>query len=169
MRFRPHYRSYGTVIVTAMLVTFLWSVVDGQAASTSPGLFSAFHRNVWCHSILQLPGKTAEEGRLLIVNHYPGKRLRRVLEDMRFQEGAIPTLLDAERETVCFRSWRDAFLKDMRRAQMIEGYESLIATWPEATFKEAIMTMTFQRNGVEKVRTLLYRQAEQQQREATNP
>ena len=161
--------AYGLIIVAAMLLSLLWVMLDNQASSHSPGLMAPFRRHVWCNTIIQLSDENDKEGRMLIVNHYPGKQLSRVLEDYGFQVQAIPPLLDADKKTQCFHSWREAAISDVRFGQMIKEYAGVIAQWEEATFREAIITMTFQENGEDKLRSALFRQAQQQQREATTP
>ena len=86
MQSLPNHRNYGLVIVAAMLLSLLWVMVDSQAASTNPGLLAPLRRHVWCLTIVQVSDKNdAGEETNLILNHYPGKQLRRVMEDLAFR------------------------------------------------------------------------------------
>lgn len=168
MQSLPNHRNYGLIIAAAILCSLLWVTLDNQASSSQPGLLAPLRRHVWCHTIVKLPVNGDEEGTRLILNHYPGKKLTRVMEDFGVSQQAIQTLTKAEKETVCFTNWRDATLKDLRFGQMIEGYEDIVMAWPEEMFKEAILTLTFQPNGEEMLQATLYRLAEQQQQGATS-
>jgi len=165
MQSLPHNRRYGLIILAAILGSLLWVVLDNQEASTDPGLLAPLRRQVWCQTIVQVSGESEDEGQLLILNHYPGKKLRRVMEDFGFPEQAIRTWLGAEKKSLCFNSWREAALSDFRFGDIMKGYEPVIAEWPEATFKEALLTLTFQPNGEEIVKATLYRQAEALEKE----
>ena len=167
MQSQPNHRNYGLIIVASMLLSLFLVISDNQSASTSPGFFSAFHQDVWCHTVIHVADQAQKEGTLLILNHYPGKKLRRVMEDFGIPPQAVEVWLDAERETFCFRSWREAALGDYRFAELMKGHESIIARWSEATFKEAMLTLTFEPHGEETLQAALYRQAQQQRREAT--
>lgn len=162
MQSLPKDRYYSLVIVAAILCSLLWVTLDNQGASTHPGLLARWRRQVWCHTIVQVSDKNDKNGQRLILNHYPGKNLRRVMEDFGFPEQTINIWIDAEQETFCFNSWQEAALGDFRFRDMMKGYEPIIAKWSEAEFKKAMLTLTFQPNGEETIRATLYRQAEQQ-------
>ncbi len=162
-------RNYSLTLVGLVLIIILWGVADSLAASTHPGLLAPFRRQVWCHTIIDLADEGDKEGRLLFVNHYPRKKLKRVLEDMEFRPGAIPLLLEAEKKTQCFYSWREAAISDVRIGQMIQEYAAIMAHWSEAQFREAVLMVTFQENGLERLRAALFRQDQQQRQEATTP
>lgn len=151
MTLRAYYQRQGVVILTVLALTALWSVYDAQAGIYTPGWFSMFHRNVWCQTVVTLPGIATSE-----FQHYPGKTLARVMKDFNVPDQIRGRMLRAkEKETTCYATWREAAMADRGFQHQLQAYPGVTADWPEERYQQAIQMMFLQKGGRAKLDALL--------------
>lgn len=159
-RGRNPFNSYGALILATILTTALWVAWDTQAASRNPGWFAAQRSSdVWCHSQIRNAGD--QPGNFTLVSHYPTKEWKRVVEDLNAPPSLEAQLLEGERTTECFATFREAALEHPFFVEITKGYEDIIIGWSEANFERSLKALAFAKGGKEMLEAALYRQAEE--------
>lgn len=140
-------KSYGGLVVLTLLLIWLWSSWDAQAGMHHPGWFAGLRRNVWCQTVL-----TGEEFGTATFSHYPGKRLSRLMDDLRvpWRYQALYRQANA-RITVCHLTFKDAAKNDKMFYAVTKDYPDILAGWTEEDYQQAVLLLHLQPKGPERL------------------
>lgn len=151
-------KSYGLLIGTILVLTALWMAYEQQASIMHPGWFAGLRPSLWCRTTViaddpRFDTSQAVEG---IFFHYPGKRLPRLMKELGLPLQTQAIYLNANnQDTVCFGTWKEAALADLKFQKVAEGYGELLAGWSEADYQRAVLMLNLQSNGMARLAELL--------------
>ncbi len=133
-------RTYGLLIVSIVIGVALWLAYDTQASIHAPGWLARAQEEVWCLTRLDRP-----DGGGMVFSHYPGKSLRRLMQDHGFtpQQQQMVLAIEDTASTTCYATWREAAGAHQVFQELAQEFPAVIAGWSEAEYEEAILSLSF--------------------------